>query len=164
MQTQALAPVDTSVGCGSRGATVANPVIHIEGDGSIVALTDTRSSDAGSAAAVASVIAEELRISIDRIRVQSVDVLTAMAGQQPLRSRVSLRSTAVAIRAYLLDQASSYFDMDASELLLNDGRVITFDGRAIAYADLSRAGTGESLSPSHRSSNPYIAVRLEASI
>jgi len=149
MQTQALSPADTSVECGSRGATVVSPVIRIEGDGSIIALTDTRSSDAGSAAAVASVIAEELRISTDRIRVQSIDILTAMADQVPLRSQVSLRSTAVAIRGYLLNQASCYFDMDASELLLNDGRVITFDGRAIAYADLSRARTGESLLASH---------------
>ena len=65
----------------------ASAVITIEKDGSIVALLGLTRDDADSVAAIAAVLAEELRTSPDRI---------------------------------------------------HDGRVITLDGRAMTYRELSR--------------------------
>ncbi len=139
MQAQSLLSAESRLGYGVVDSiALTSAAITIEDDGCVVALTRLGANDTGSAAAVAAVIAEELRISTDRVRVEPVErVTTARAS-----STVNLRSTAIAVRGYLLDRASSYFHMDASELLLNDGRVMTFDGRALTYQDLNRAETG----------------------
>lgn len=119
---------------------MASAGITIEDDGSIRALIRLGLDDAGSAAAIAAVLSEELSMSVDRILVEAADTTTRTGDGVPVSATVELRSTAVAVRAYLLEQASTYFAMDASELVLNDGRVITFDGRAMTYQDLTRAG------------------------
>ena len=120
---------------------MAQPIIKVEGDGSIVAVTALERTDTNAAATAAAVISEELRVSKERIRVEPVETVVPAAARAPFPCAVSLRSTAVAIRAYLLQRASSYFDVDSSELFLNDGRVITFDGRAMTYQELSRTNT-----------------------
>ena len=135
-------PVATKVFVGraaSDSGVMASAGITIEDDGSIRALTRLGLDNAGSAAAIAAVLSEELSMSVDRIRVEAADTATHTADGVPVSATVELRSTAVAVRAYLLKQASTYFAMDASELVLNDGRVITFDGRAMTYQDLTHA-------------------------
>jgi CO/xanthine dehydrogenase Mo-binding subunit len=135
-------PVATKVFVGRAASDsdgMASAGIIIEDDGSIRVLARSGLDNAGSAAAIAAVLSEELSMSVDRIRVEAADTTTRTGDGVPVPATVELRSTAVAVRAYLLKQASTYFAMDASELVLNDGRVITFDGRAMTYQDLTRA-------------------------
>ncbi len=143
MQAQSILAAETRLGDGIVDSVApTSAAITIEDDGCIVALARLGANDTDSAAAVAAVIAEELRLSTDRVRVEPAERGATVAAPPPLSSAVNLRSTAIAVRAYLLDRASSYFHMDASELLLNDGRVMTFDGRAMTYQDLNRAESG----------------------
>ena len=137
MQTQSLVPGGTPVWREDESASVTPTLMWIEADGSVVAIADVQNSQLGPAV-VASVIAEELRVSADRIRIRPVKAATTMPDQLAQPSSANLRARAAAIRAYLLTLAGRYFGMDASELLLNDGQVLTFDGRAMAYQDLSR--------------------------
>lgn len=150
MQTQHVLATETCAGqAASDSLAMTSSTISIENDGSILALASSGLSDTGSTAAIAAIVAEELRISIDRISIESTDAVTATADELPMSAAVALRSTAVAVRAYLLRQASSYFDMDASELMLNDGRVITLDGREMPYQDLIRARAARCVSSRH---------------
>lgn len=150
MQAQDIATTETFWGHAAPDSLVkTSPTITIEDDGSILALARLSLNDTGSTAAIADIVAEELRISIDRISVEATDGATAIADDFPVSTAVALRSTAVAVRAYLLKRASSHFDMDASELMLNDGRVITLDGRAMTYQDLIYAVGARCVSSAH---------------
>ena len=150
MQVQHIVATETFLGHAVSDAFVMrSPAITSAGDGSIIALAGVGLSDMGSSATIAAIVAEELRMSIDRISIESTDATTTAADELPISAAVALRSTAVAVRVYLLKQASAYFDIDVSELMLNDGRVITFDGRAMTYQDLIHAEAPRCVSSTH---------------
>jgi hypothetical protein len=117
---------------------MATPSVRIENDGSILAFVDSQHCRACGADVVA-IIAEELRAPADRIRVEVLEV-DRMEGAECAPGTQNVRAEAVAMRLRLLEQASLLFGVDASELLLNDGRVMALDGRTMSYQALGCGG------------------------
>ncbi len=117
--------------------------IFIEPDGTVIARSGKVEYGQGIRTGFARIVAEELDVSIEHVRVELGEtdrvpwdmgtfgsMSTAVDGKR-------LRAAAAYARLLLLDRASARLGSPASELDTRDGRVVARDGRALAYNELA---------------------------
>lgn len=127
--------------------------LHIESDGTITVFTGKVEVGQGIRTSLAQVVAEELRVPAESIRMVMADTETTPFDMGTFGSRttptmaVQLRKVAASTRELLLDLASSQWKVERDELRVVDGRVVS------AASEFS-AGFGE-LTRGRRLDEPY---------
>jgi len=128
--------------------------LRIEADGSITALTGKVELGQGIHAALAQIVADELDVPFDRVRVAPVDTSsspnegTTAASRSIEESGAALRQVAAEVRQALLESAAAELGVPIGELSVDAGVISAPDGRSIRYAslagiDLTRPVTGQ---------------------
>ncbi len=134
----------TEAAWGSRPTDQLDDWLAIEPDGTVTAFSGKVELGTGTLTALAQIVAEELEVPLDRIRMVMGDTARTpnegyTAGSMTVQSSGdALRQAAAEARRFLLDAASDKLDVAGTELVLNDG-VISVRGhpqRNITYAAL----------------------------
>src|SRR2546421_1656889 len=122
----------------------ASAWVGFEMDGSLVVRCGCPDVGGGQASSLCQIAAEVLGVPLTRISVHVSDsALTPLAGtttasRQLYMSGNAVLKTARELRAPLLRVAATLLGGDADELDMDEGNVITPDGRTLAIADLLR--------------------------
>jgi len=112
-------------------------------DGSVVVYSGKVDLGTGHRIAMRQMVGEELSLAPARIElVEGDSALTPNQGPTAgssgvMRGGVELRRAAASLREGLLALAAAKLGADAATLKLQDGRVVTPDGRSVAVADLA---------------------------
>jgi CO/xanthine dehydrogenase Mo-binding subunit len=156
------------------------PIEHLEErllidrDGTIVARSGKVEYGQGIRTGFARLVAEELDVAVDRVRVElgETDLVPWDMGTFGSLSTATdgavLRAAASFARTLLVRRASAHFGVPASTLLTRDGLVVAPDGRTVSYQDLTvgepLAGLVPDYDPEARAIVPPIDApsRLEA--
>ncbi len=134
----------TEAAWGSRSTDQLDDWIAIEPDGSVTAFSGKVELGTGTLTALTQIVAEELDLPIDRVRMVMGDTARTpdegyTAGSMTIQSSGSaLRQAAAEVRRLLIKQASRKLDVPESELTTNNG-LISVRGHAelnITYANL----------------------------
>ncbi len=129
---------------GSRPTDQLDDWLAIESDGTVTAYSGKVELGTGTLTALAQIVAEELDVSMDRVRMVMGDTARTpnegyTAGSMTIQSSGSaLRQAAAEAHRFLLEMASAKLDAPKSELLVNDGTVSVREHaeRNITYAAL----------------------------
>ncbi|MBT8336493.1 MAG: molybdopterin-dependent oxidoreductase [Gemmatimonadetes bacterium] len=116
--------------------------LRIDAGGTVTAFSGKVELGQGIRTALAQIVSDELDVSIDRLRMASVDT-----GRSPDEGRTAgsdsvadsgsaLRHAAAQARRILLDNAGARLTVDPGELRVDDGVVHTPDGRSVSYWEL----------------------------
>jgi CO/xanthine dehydrogenase Mo-binding subunit len=138
--------------------------ITIEPDGSATVHTGKVEVGQGLHVALAQLVADELDLPFERVRVAPVDTASSpdegvTAGSRSMEETGrAIHRVAAEVRAALLDAAASRLGALAGDLSIGDGEVAAPDGRRVAYAALAGsealarpfAGTGQPKPPGRR--------------
>lgn len=117
--------------------------IVVASDGSVVARSGKVEYGQGIRTGFARIVAEELRLPLERVRVElgETDTVPYDAGTFGSMSTAidgaKLRRAAIRARALLLERASARLQTDARRLEIRDGVVRVPDGRALTFAELT---------------------------
>jgi isoquinoline 1-oxidoreductase len=129
---------------GGGGAGTLETRLHIGEDGFITVLSGKIEEGQGALTELAMVAAEELHVSLDRMRMVMGDTeltpndgATAGSGTTP-RTVPLVRRAAATARDLLLAAAGRQFGVDAARLEVRDGAV-QYAGKAYGYAELARS-------------------------
>jgi CO/xanthine dehydrogenase Mo-binding subunit len=125
------------------GSLAENPEIdlwiRVDTGGTVTLLTGKAELGQGLRAAIARIGAEELDVSLERIRVKTADTsrgpkegLTAGSMSMEQSGRAT-RQVAAEARAYLLGLAAAELDASPDELTVDDGRIVSATGRETDY-------------------------------
>jgi len=145
---------------GQRGEAVSTlgARLHLAEDGSITLLTGKVEEGQGPRTELAMAAAEELRVSIDQVRVVMADTDRSpndgtTAGSRTTPSTVpAVRRAGAAARALLLTVGSQRLGVSQGELQVRDGVAISADGsKRFTYADLAKSAE---LAAANRSALP----------
>lgn len=116
--------------------------IVVEPDGTIVVRSGKIEYGQGIRAGFAKIVAEELAVPLERVRVElgetdrvPWDIGTFGSMSTAVDGKI-VRSAAACARRILLERAAIRLGIPASELNIADGKVVTNDGRAIVYQEL----------------------------
>lgn len=130
---------------GGRGATNIAARLHIDRDGTITVMTGKVEAGQGSRAEITQAAAEELRLSVSRVRLIMADTALVpddglTAGSRTTPSTVpAVRSGAAAARELLVDLAAERWKVDRKTLQVRDGAVVhEATHRTLGYAELAR--------------------------
>jgi nicotinate dehydrogenase subunit B len=140
-----------------KGTSALDDRIAIEADGTVTVFSGKVELGTGVRTALAQIVAEELDVQFDRIRMVMGDTALSpdegyTAGSQTIKVGGSaLRNAAAEARRALLDMAADRLDATPDELIVRDGVVAVrhHPDRTIAYAELmggrkfKRTVTGE---------------------
>jgi nicotinate dehydrogenase subunit B len=119
--------------------------IHIEPDGTVVARSGKVEYGQGIRTGFARIVAEELRMPIERVRVELGETdrvpwdMGTFGSLSTATDGKSLRAAAAYARALLLDRASAQLGVPAPALQTRDGLVIAPDGHTTSYEELTAA-------------------------
>jgi isoquinoline 1-oxidoreductase len=120
--------------------------LFLNEDGTITALSGKVEEGQGPRAELSQAAAEELRVSVDRVRLVMADTdlvpddgITAGSRTTP-RNVPEMRQAAATARELLTTLAARQWKVDAATLEVRDGRITGLAGRAMTYADLAKAG------------------------
>ena len=123
--------------------------IHIDADGHVKVFTGKVEVGQNIRTSLAQAVAEELRVPFEAITMIMGDTDLVPWDMGTFGSRTTptmspqLRNMAVAARELLVEMASQRWNIDASKLIANSGRITTPDGKKfITYGNLTR---GENL-------------------
>jgi CO/xanthine dehydrogenase Mo-binding subunit/aerobic-type carbon monoxide dehydrogenase small subunit (CoxS/CutS family) len=120
--------------------------LRFEPDGTIVALSGKVEYGQGIRTGFAQLVAEELDVSPERVRVVLGDTdqcphdFGTFGSMSTRTDGQALREAAAYARQLLLERASSQLGVEAGALRTEGGAVHTPDGRALAYTDLVGEG------------------------
>jgi isoquinoline 1-oxidoreductase beta subunit len=149
------ATAETAIGPISLG-----PFIRIERDGSVVIGARNPEIGQGVKTSLPMMIAEELDVAWDRVRVEQLDYGYELGAEGPTNrygpqgaggsTSVSegwkdLRQAGATARALLVQAAAKRWEIDAAQLRTRDGAVLHPDGRQLGYGEL--AADAAKLSP-----------------
>jgi isoquinoline 1-oxidoreductase len=118
--------------------------LHLAEDGTVTILTGKIEEGQGPRTELAMAAAEELRLPMDRIRVQMADTDVTpsdgtTAGSRSTPGTVPLvRRAGAAARELLLTAAAKQWQADRTQLQVRDG-IVTAGGRRMGYADLAKS-------------------------
>ena len=134
-----------SFGQGGPAGTVAAR-LHIADDGAITIFTSKVEVGQGSRTQITQAAAEELRVSVDQIRLVMADSSvvpddggTAGSRTTP-RTIPAVRKDAAAARGILVQLAAAQWDADPETLEVRDGTVFESSAkRSVTYAELAQA-------------------------
>jgi xanthine dehydrogenase YagR molybdenum-binding subunit len=116
------------------GGPPAHALVRLGADGVATVVTGTQDIGTGTTTVLAQVAAEELGLSLDRVRVETgttrYGVFAPVSGGSQTAPSVApaVRAAANDVRGQVLDLASDLFEVDADDLLLADGEIRTRDG------------------------------------
>ncbi|MGW1895664.1 molybdopterin cofactor-binding domain-containing protein [Streptomyces sp. NPDC002004] len=103
----------------------------------------------GMTTAVAMMVAEEMDLPLDKVRVTLADARPELmmnqltGGSNSMRSMyLPVRTAAAVARQRLLDTAAGQWDVPVSELTTEDGVIRHFSGRSATYGSLASAAAG----------------------
>ena len=119
--------------------------ISVERDGTIIARSGKVEYGQGIRTGFAMLVAEELAVPVDRVRVElgETDVVPWDMGTFGSMSTATdgalLRAAAAYARSLLLDRASATLGESRDDLTLRDGGIVAPSGRAVSYVELTRA-------------------------
>ena len=138
-----LAMFDHNTGQGNSTAT-----INLEADGSATVLSATFDQGAGIHTLQQQIVAEELGLRADQVRIVTVDTDASVPDSGVGNSRTTFLAGQAAklaaedLRGKMVDLAAGMLECSADDLTLSDGSLMKAPGDAsITYADLaSRAG------------------------
>ena len=137
---------------GGGGEASLGDRLHIGEDGIITVFTSKVEVGQGSRTQLTQAAAEELRVPMQRIRLVMADSEVVpndggTAGSRTTPSTVpAVRRGCAAARELLLETAAKKFNLEASRLSAENGKVTGLgSGREFSYADLARAAAGEGL-------------------
>jgi carbon-monoxide dehydrogenase large subunit len=120
--------------------------IEIDSSGTVVLYSGCNSVGQGIATALSQIVADELEVSIDNVRVVHGDTAKVPYGNGSNASRSTVMAGSAAVGAArkvkdkLLRLASAAFEIDAADLALRDGRVVAKGApdRSLGFADLAK--------------------------
>jgi CO/xanthine dehydrogenase Mo-binding subunit len=116
------------------GGPPAHALVRLGADGVATVVTGTQDIGTGTTTVLAQVAAEELGLSLDRVRVETgttrYGVFAPVSGGSQTAASVApaVRAAANDVRGQVLDLASDLFEVDADDLLLADGEIRSRDG------------------------------------
>jgi xanthine dehydrogenase YagR molybdenum-binding subunit len=116
------------------GGPPAHALVRLGADGVATVVTGTQDIGTGTTTVLAQVAAEELGLSLDRVRVETgttrYGVFAPVSGGSQTAASVApaVRAAANDVRGQLLDLASDLFEVAADDLLLADGEIRSRDG------------------------------------
>jgi isoquinoline 1-oxidoreductase beta subunit len=137
----------TAIGPSSLG-----PFIRIERDGSVVIGARSPEIGQGVNTSLPMLIAEELDVSWDRVRVEQLDYGFEETPQGPTNrfgaqfaggstaipaGWQDLRQAGASARALLIQAAAARWEIEATQLATREGNVVDPDGRSLSYGDLA---------------------------
>ena len=120
-------------------ATSSIPTSRIDADGTVVAYYGKIDGGQGLGTAIAQMVAEEIDVAYERVRVVMGDSTTtldmggASAAIGVSHGGTMLRRTAAEARRLLLDMAATALGLPAGELAVNDGVVHASPTRSAAF-------------------------------
>lgn len=120
--------------------------ISIEPDGTVVARSGKVEYGQGIRTAFAKIVAEELAVPMERIRVELGETdrvpwdFGTFGSLSVATDGKALQTAAAYARTELLRRAGARFRVSAEELVASDGRVTTRDGRTATYQELVAEG------------------------
>ncbi|OGA60879.1 MAG: hypothetical protein A3G81_24205 [Betaproteobacteria bacterium RIFCSPLOWO2_12_FULL_65_14] len=147
--TEALAALPAAAGAG--GGVMLNPWLRINRDRSLTVMVDRSEMGQGVITGLAMLVAEEMEIALDRIRVEfapaAPEYVNALLGEQATGGSTSiraawdsLRAAAAAARERLIAAAAERWDVRRSECVAEGGEVVHHcSGRRAPYAALASA-------------------------
>jgi carbon-monoxide dehydrogenase large subunit len=120
--------------------------VEIDNAGMVVLYSGCNSVGQGIATALSQIVADELQVSIDNVRVVHGDTAKVPYGNGSNASRSTVMAGSAAVGASrkvkdkLLRLASAALEIDAADLVLRDGRVVAKGApdRSLGLADLAR--------------------------
>jgi CO/xanthine dehydrogenase Mo-binding subunit len=116
------------------GGPPAHALVRLGADGIATVVTGTQDIGTGTTTVLAQVAAEELGLTLDRVRVETgttrYGVFAPVSGGSQTAPSVApaVRAAANDVRGQVLDLASDLFEVDASDLELVDGEIRSRDG------------------------------------
>lgn len=127
-----------------RGEGTLEARLHIGEDGIVTVLTGKIDEGQGARTELAMVAAEELRVSVERVRMLMADTdrtpndgVTAGSMTTP-RTAPLVRKAAAAARDLLIAAAAGQWKVDRARVQVNDGTA-GYAGRKYGYAELARS-------------------------
>jgi carbon-monoxide dehydrogenase large subunit/6-hydroxypseudooxynicotine dehydrogenase subunit gamma len=120
--------------------------VEIDNSGTVVLYSGCNSVGQGIATALSQIVADELSVSIDQVRVVHGDTAKVPYGNGSNASRSTVMAGSAAVGASrkvkdkLLRLASAAMEIDAADLALRDGRIVAKGApeRSLGFADLAR--------------------------
>ncbi len=125
-----------------RGNRSLDTWLRIEAGGTVTVFSGKVELGQGIRTALAQVVADELDVAIDRLRMATVDTLGSPNEGRTTGSNsvpdggTALRVASAQARQVLLDNAAARLGVDVTELTVADGIVSTSSGRSVSYWDL----------------------------
>jgi CO/xanthine dehydrogenase Mo-binding subunit len=116
------------------GGPPAHALVRLGADGVATVVTGTQDIGTGTTTVLAQVAAEELGLTLDRVRVETgttrYGVFAPVSGGSQTAASVApaVRAAANDVRGQVLDLASDLFEVDAADLDLVDGEIRSRDG------------------------------------
>ena len=120
--------------------------LRIDADGTVTVFSGKVELGQGIRTALAQVVADELDVSIDRLRMATVDTLGSPDEGRTTGSNsvpdggTALRVAAAQARQLLLDNAAARLGADVADLMVEDGVVSAGSSRSISYWELLADG------------------------
>ena len=118
--------------------------LHIAEDGTVTAYTGKVEVGQNIRTSLAQVIAEELRVPVDSVRMVMADTQLTPYDAGTFGSRTTpdmarrLRQVAAAARELLIDRAAEEWKVDRATLSADRGNIIGKDGKKAGYGDLTK--------------------------
>lgn len=148
-------PDETAAGLTSAPQLPSDPVqanawLRVDPDGTVVMLVDRSEMGQGVYTALPTLIAEELEVGLDSIRIEAAppgDVyVNELLGGQITGGSTSvrdgwekLRRAGAEARERLIAAAAEHWGVPSSELTARNGRVVRSDGESLSYGQLAAA-------------------------
>jgi xanthine dehydrogenase YagR molybdenum-binding subunit len=118
---------------GYPGNPVSTAILKLSADGSVDLALGASDIGTGTKTVMAMVVAEELGVPLDRIRIEHADTATtpwgvASGGSQTTHVNApAVRAAAIEVRRQLLEMAAEELELPASSLVLKDGTIAATD-------------------------------------
>jgi isoquinoline 1-oxidoreductase len=146
MVERALAQQETGRRRGGSGRTPQDvgAWLHIAEDGTITAYTGKVEVGQNIRTSLAQVIAEELRVSVESVRMVMADTKLTPYDAGTFGSRTTpdmarrLRQVAAAARELLIDRAAEEWKVDRATLSAEKGNIVGKDGKRAGYGELTK--------------------------
>ncbi|TAK80390.1 MAG: 2Fe-2S iron-sulfur cluster binding domain-containing protein [Betaproteobacteria bacterium] len=147
--TQALGALPAAAGAG--GGVMLNPWLRVNRDRSLTLMVDRSEMGQGVITGLAMLVAEEMEIGLDRLRIEfapaAPEYANALIGEQATGGSTSiraawdsLREAAAAARERLIAAAAERWDVKRAECVAEAGEVVHHcSGRRAPYAALATA-------------------------
>ena len=142
--------------------------LGIEPDGTVVARSGKVDYGQGLRTAFARIVAEELDVPVERVRVELGETdrtpwdIGTFGSLSIATDGASLRAAAAFARTLLIRRASQALGVDATALETRDGHVAAPDGRTVSYQDLTMNAPLTGQVPEHHPENRPIALPADA--